>query len=341
MANKNTEIARSCYYDDEKGMLLAVAPFMQGNGIDANTALAAGFAGWAAYRSDWGWWRKQEDERVAAEKAEADKKAAALAAAAAATAAAAAAPVAAATPRVVKTTPVAATTPPRETIRVEEKAAGGWWWWVLGLIALGLLAWFLLRGCEGCTDAGTTAGVTPPPVTVDPDPLPDPATVVDTVINTSEPVSAEPLGPDGAALGLVPGSFAYNMANFLSDPNATAPAYFCMDGVRYPKNEAALNSSGVPQVKALAKVMKAYPNSRVKLMGHIDTDESDTYNGKYADGSGITLSEIRGRCILKRLNKRGISKSRMQHVGRTDSAYSQADADCTGNRRVTVVVTRK
>ena len=342
MANEKTEIARSCYYDDEKGMLLAAAPFLQGNGVDADGVLAAGFAGWAAYRAGWPWWqRKQEEEAAAvaaAAAAEREREEKAAAVAAAATAAAAAAT---ATPKVVKTAP-AAVPPPRETIRVEEKTGGGWWWWLLGLAALALLAWLLFRGCDGCGADGTTAGL------IDdgrPDemetPVVAPAEEEPEAVVEPEPAPAEPLGPDGAALGLVPGSFAYNMANFLSDPNSTAPGYFCMDDVRYPRNEASLNDVGVPQVAALAQVLRAYPNARVNLVGHIDDDESDAYNGKYADGTGITLSEIRGRCIYKRLNKRGISTSQLSYDGRDSAAMNGASADCKGNRRVTVQVTRK
>ncbi len=91
-AGNNQEIARSCYQVEEKALALLLAPFYQDHGMDANVLLGGMFAGWAGWRSDWGWWRRKEEKeqeqiamaaqakadeeaRIAAAKAKADEEA--------------------------------------------------------------------------------------------------------------------------------------------------------------------------------------------------------------------------------------------------------------------------
>lgn len=91
-AGNNQEIARSCYQTDEKSLALLLAPFMQSHDMDANVLLGGMFAGWAAYRNDWGWWsrREEEEQQIAmAAQAKADEEALAQRNAAEAAAAAA------------------------------------------------------------------------------------------------------------------------------------------------------------------------------------------------------------------------------------------------------------
>jgi uncharacterized protein YegP (UPF0339 family) len=61
-AGNNQEIARSCYQVEEKALALLLAPFYQDHGMDANVLLGGMFAGWAGWRSDWGWWRRKEEK---------------------------------------------------------------------------------------------------------------------------------------------------------------------------------------------------------------------------------------------------------------------------------------
>jgi uncharacterized protein YegP (UPF0339 family) len=69
------------------------------------------------------------------------------------------------------------TAPPAAVAAATDAAGGGWWKWLLGALLLGLLAWFLMRGCEKTPPTPPVVApvtATPPP-TATPDPAPAPA----------------------------------------------------------------------------------------------------------------------------------------------------------------------
>ncbi len=138
------------------------------------------------------------------------------------------------------------------------------------------------------------------------------------------------------ALGFASGSLAAKVADFLSDPEGPRTATFTMDAVRFPFNSPKLNHDAYPQLGNLVKLLKAYPEIRVEIIGHIDGDESDTYTGPFGDGQ-ITLSEIRARCIYKKWIERGIAAERLQFKGLA-AADPAADGD---DRRLELMFIRR
>ena len=224
------------------------------------------------------------------------------------------------------------------TSRVEEEPSKPWFRgclpWLLALLALLLLLW-LLRGCFGC-DKGT---VIPPPVV----PV-DTIKVEEVPVDTIEaPAPVEPLGLNATEMGFRAGTIEAQLADCLSDPNCDLNQTFNWDGSNYPFNSSKMDKGALPHIDNIAKLMKAYPNAKLDIYGHIDGKESDIYKGPFGDGI-ITLSGIRARCLYKKLAKRGIDKSRLTFEGFADTrpiAPNDTEAGRIKNRRTEIRISAR
>jgi uncharacterized protein YegP (UPF0339 family) len=94
------------------------------------------------------------------------------------------------TPPVVVDKPKSTPPPVTSYTGVDEAAAAGgsdWWKWLLGLLLLGLLAWLLMRGCDGCNNKVEQPKVAAPPP------------VAPTPVDTAKKVAPPPPPPPAAA----------------------------------------------------------------------------------------------------------------------------------------------
>jgi len=220
--------------------------------------------------------------------------------------------------------------PPKKEVKVEKAAAaavveegglGGclrkFWW--LGLLLLIPLLWFLLRDCEACNSVppvkDTTSEVVAPPPTPEPvaEPEPEP-----------EPVKTA-LCASAASMNYPASSTAGKIAACLGDPNCNLPHRIVMKEATFPFNEARMSDKGKAEIKRMARVMNSCKTADydINIYGNIANNEQDTYNGKYQDGSGITLSAIRARCLYKRLIDAGVDTGRMNFKGNGSSANNR------------------
>ena len=247
---------------------------------------------------------------------------------------------------------------------VVRRRGWGWWpWLLLALLGL-LLLFFLLRGCGGCgvpagdvdlkSSAAATEEVSPATPEVAPtqaETAAPEAIAADTIeTETPEPtVTPEPetarmaAGPDAGKLGFRGGSIEGQMANYLSDPTSTFPKSFSWEGSNFPFNSERMDRAALPTVDRLAALMKAYPGLTLNIYGHIDNTEDEIYTGPYGDGK-ITLSEIRARCLYRKLIERGISASRLTFKGFADQQPLDAANTRTArqkNRRLDVELVRR
>ena len=228
-----------------------------------------------------------------------------------------------------------------------------WLPWVIGLLLL-LLLLFLLRGCFGRADLPPrgVAGVDEPgqetvaqneagqpdgqdgsgsvgaigSAETDGPSLPadadSPTTTEDATAETatSEPSTGDggantPLGPTAQELGFAPGSLAATIADMLSRGDRSLPQTFLMDKVNFPVNSAKLNKDAYPQVDDLVKLLSAYPDVVFEFLGHIDRAENENSAKDFMNGEDITLSEVRARCLVKKLEERNIDSSQLDFTG--------------------------
>jgi len=104
---------------------------------------------------------------------------------------------------------------------------------------------------------------------------------------------------------------------------------------------AHMDRTAFPSLDNIAKLMATCDDIHLEIFGHISDDESDVYQGKYQDETGISLSGIRARCTFRKLETRGVPTNRMSFLGKgktdplisdnTERAYSR-------NRRTELVL---
>ena len=227
------------------------------------------------------------------------------------------------------------------------------WWWLILLATLVPLIFLLLKNCNG-DNIGTTADLTPPikKEIVPPVIEKEEEKVVESKPKTEPEVKKDvkpvkqALCPNvsSKSLNLRSTTNAGKMADYLSNPASTYPKKFSMEYANFEFNEARMTQSGKDEIPRIAKVLKACKNCKVKIYGHIDQTEKDSYNGEYQDGSGISLSAIRARCAYKRLIDAGVPASKLEFVGlgkESQIAASDTESNRRKNRRVELEFIRK
>ena len=96
----------------------------------------------------------------------------------------------------------------------------------------------------------------------------------------------------------------------------------------FDTNSSTLKPGAYSELDRVARVLRDYPQTRIRVEGHTDQKGSAEYN--------MTLSEKRAQSVGNALIQRGVDPSRMQMVGYGESQpVSSNDAD---NRRVNIVI---
>lgn len=108
-----------------------------------------------------------------------------------------------------------------------------------------------------------------------------------------------------------------------------------LNRIYFKTDKSDLLPGSMDELDELLSVLEKYPNMSIKIMGHTDSRNSETYNQK--------LSETRAKAVYDYLISKGVSKDRLEYVG-YGKKYPVADnGNETGmqlNRRVQVKVTK-
>ncbi len=98
-----------------------------------------------------------------------------------------------------------------------------------------------------------------------------------------------------------------------------------MESVKFESNRATLKQSSFDNLDDIAKIMKKYPNYKLRISGHTDITGSRALNQR--------LSEQRARSCYEYLASKGISASRMSYLGYGPD-QPRADNDTDEGRRL-------
>jgi outer membrane protein OmpA-like peptidoglycan-associated protein len=104
-------------------------------------------------------------------------------------------------------------------------------------------------------------------------------------------------------------------------------------GILFPFDSAELSSEARSNLRKLADSLQAEARTSVMILGHTDSDGSDSYNQQ--------LSEQRGRSAEDYLATLGVTSSRLVSRGRGEAepiASNQTDEGRRQNRRVEVAI---
>lgn len=151
-------------------------------------------------------------------------------------------------------------------------------------------------------------------------------------------------GVIGAAVG---GAIAQNMANQEAELNQTLSGsgarvvntgsqlrVILPENVTFATGSAVVNSAFRPELATVARSLKNFPDSTVRILGHTDNIGSDAINTQ--------LSWDRANAVSRILVANGVDSTRITYSGRGAGEPMTSNATAVGraqNRRVEIVIT--
>lgn len=109
---------------------------------------------------------------------------------------------------------------------------------------------------------------------------------------------------------------------------------FRLEGVNFATNSAQLNSVAITRLEQAVDLLSANPSMTVRVVGYTDSRGAASYNQQ--------LSQRRAESVVNHLVSRGISRNRMDPVGRGEDSPIASNDTAQGraqNRRVEFVLT--
>ena len=196
---------------------------------------------------------------------------------------------------------------PPTHVHIEKKRVN-WLAWLL--LALGVLA--LLLALSRCNRRDDQAAVTT------------------TATNSSTVVAETADAPASTALA---GTSA--LGGYLGGSEAT-PRTFTFEKLTFDTAKSDVRPADREEVTALAKTLKTYPKSHVRIAGYADTRGSDASN--------VALGKARADQVKAALVAQGIDAARIDTVSGGEKDPVDSNATATGraeNRRTEVIVTQR
>lgn len=98
-------------------------------------------------------------------------------------------------------------------------------------------------------------------------------------------------------------------------------------------DSSVVHSGAYSEIDRLARVLKEYPNTRIRIEGHTDSTGSEAYN--------LRLSQRRADAVKQRLISKGVSSDRISALGYGESrprATNRTPSGLQMNRRVEVYI---
>ena len=149
--------------------------------------------------------------------------------------------------------------------------------------------------------------------------------------------------PDGKSLKIAKADPEYKLFDFINSENAEVDAsdntkgWITLDKLSFGSGKAIIPPAAENQLKSVAGIMKAYPNTRIKMGGYSDNTGSEAVN--------MRLSSERAKVAAEKLISLGVEADRVTHEG-FGSQYpvcpaNDTDACKAANRRIDVKVTGK
>ena len=199
------------------------------------------------------------------------------------------------------------------TVSPVKKRGVPWWLWLLLLLAVVAII-LLAKSCKHDEPARTVPVSAPgtPPVAVKKVTL-----------------------PGGASLDLDPSSLSYLLQEYLAS-SAPAPRTFTFENLNFATASADLPADAQNTVDALAQILKAYPNAKIRLDGYADARGSAAMNDQ--------LGAQRANAVSAALQKAGVAADRIATATGGESNPVETNATAQGraeNRRTELVVTAK
>ncbi|WP_112322312.1 OmpA family protein [Oceanibium sediminis] len=106
------------------------------------------------------------------------------------------------------------------------------------------------------------------------------------------------------------------------------------EAITFDVDSTQVKNNSRANIRAIARNLQDYPNSRVAVIGHTDNTGSSSYNQ--------TLSVNRARAVAAILTNNGVARGRVRTIGRGETQPVASNGTASGrqqNRRVEIVIT--
>lgn len=210
---------------------------------------------------------------------------------------------------------------------VHVEGSKNWLPWILGSLALLALLIFGLRSCDNKEPAAL-------------------APVGDNVAVPQEPVA--PVGniamaageesvplPGGGSVMVATGTIGYQLQRYLAS-NEPTPKTFQFERLNFDTAKADVRAIDRPTIDGLAQILKAYPNSRVRVVGYADA--------RGAAGPNADLGLNRAKAVAAALGGGGVAADRIETGTGGEANATDTNTTAQGqaeNRRTELVVLKK
>ena len=178
----------------------------------------------------------------------------------------------------------------------ENSEKSSFWKWLLPLLILGIVAWFLwnqLLQKEALKTKTSTENVTIIPEPIPADSLSDAQKKIDFMGNSLQVVS------DGLEDRMITFLKTDNYKN-AKDDDALKSTWYEFDQVNFASGKSDQLTSGTEQIANLIKILKTYPEVKIKIGAYTDKSGTETEN--------LVLSQARADFIKNELTKAGLEK---------------------------------
>ena len=222
--------------------------------------------------------------------------------------------------------------PAATTAAATPSGMGGWVLPALiGLLVLGGLFWYFLKGQDPVSDTATKTTET--------------ATSAGTAVAEPAKEMWAALGeflkrklPDGTELNIPKLGVENKLIDFIEDTSKTAgkETWFDFDRLLFDTGKATLQPESQAQIGDVAAILKAYPKVHVRLGGYTDNVGDKAVN--------VSLSQARAANVEGELVKLGIDKSRLDSKGYGEEhpvSSNDTEDGRAKNRRISMRVTQK
>ncbi len=209
----------------------------------------------------------------------------------------------------------ALTAPPRGRA---PRSLGGYLPYLGALVGL-LLLFGLYRGCVDAQEQDLVAG----PGQLERGEVP------------AIPIVEQVALPDGSRAALEPGTLTFELQRYLAgrDPaGRTLP----FDRLDFDTGSAVIRTADRPTIDVLARLLRAYPNARVRVVGYADA--------RGAAAANAELGRERAEAVAAALATAGIDRARVAAASGGEDAPAATNATAPGqaeNRRTELVVVAK
>lgn len=154
------------------------------------------------------------------------------------------------------------------------------------------------------------------------------------VTDTAAPATAGSVAlPGGAVLAVTPGGVNEQMAGFLAGAEAVPSRAFQFDRLNFDTARNEIRPQDQQDLNAMAQILQAYPNSRIRVVGYADARGSDPANQQ--------LGLARANAVRQALVAQGVAENRIETASGGEDEPVATNATAPGqaeNRRTEVVI---